>query len=107
MRRLPKLVVAGLSVTAGLMLGTDVAAAASPERELDRCLAWAVEQDDVAGAVDSCIADYLASLDLEPGDTVNSGFLGSATDGGVNTAPLGSADGEGAVNTAILGSASV
>ena len=106
MRRLRKLALAGASLTAGLTLSVGVASA-TPADTLRDCIDLAVQEEDVAAAVHSCVAAYLAGGDTSADDfAVNTGALGSASDGGVNTAILGSAEGEGAVNTAILGSAS-
>ena len=107
MRRLGRLAVAGLSLTAGLTLSAQAASASTPTHAFRDCLDVAVQQEDVPDAVDSCVAAYLAGLDDSGSEgTVNNGILGTATDGGVNTAILGTADGDGAVNTGILGHAS-
>jgi len=59
-------------------------------------------------AFDSCV-DRAVAVALSEGTidnaTINTGILGTATDGGVNTAILGSACGDGSLNTGILGSA--
>ena len=93
MRRARKLVGAGIALTAGLALTSGTAAASDPEAALNDCIEVAIEQEDVAAAVDSCVEAYLASLEDTSADTVNTGILGSATDGGQNTAILGRADG--------------
>jgi len=64
----------------------------------------ATDVDALDACIDAAVARAVAD-DTTDDATVNTGLLGSATDGGVNTAILGSACGEGSVNTGILGSA--
>jgi len=106
-RILRKAGVAGATVAIGLVMQGGKAGAATAGGSFSSCIRSGVP-------VETCVGRHLGGW-----GTVNSGILGTATDGGVNTALLGtatdggvnsgilgSASGEGAVNTAILGSAS-
>lgn len=99
-------VAAGVSLAVGLTLSGGPAFASSASSDLRDCLRAAADHDDVAAAVEECLATYLAEFEADDGASVNTGILGSASDGGVNTAILGSADGSGSFNSGILGSAS-
>lgn len=101
-----KLMIAGASVPVALGLAAPTAWAHGGS--LGSCIDRAVESPHVTSAVSACLAAHRAALGSanDGSATVNTGILGSATDGGVNTGILGTAAGDGAVNTAILGSAS-
>lgn len=96
-----RLYVSGATTVLALSFGIapTVAHASTPAEALRTC----VDIAEDGGDVDACVAAYLSSLSLTSADTVNTGALGTANNGGVNTGILGNADG--GVNTAILGTA--
>lgn len=107
MSKLVSKAVLGLVASAGVVLMPTVAHAdhANVGAGVSACVA-AYETGDLLNtrALNRCIARAVAAAGVAS-VTYNSGILGSATDGGVNTGILGRACGDGSVNTGILGSA--